>query len=110
MPRRPSSRPRQVREPIQVYLDQGDRSLLDLMSERTDAPRSDVIRQALRRFAVDVLSDARPGASLPALIGVLDDAAHVPTDLAAHHDAYLYADAPGTSAPPPKRARKRRKA
>jgi uncharacterized protein (DUF1778 family) len=93
-PRSRSRKPREVREPLQVYLDRSDRSLLDAMAAQTDAPRSDVIRQALRRLAIDVLGDARPGSSFAALVGSLDAAPDVPADLSARHDEYLYADLP----------------
>ncbi len=85
-----SGKPKIVREPVQVYLDGRDRSLLDALAKQTDVPRSDVLRLALRRLSSELLGEARPGASLSSLVGVLDGAPDVPADLAARHDEYLY--------------------
>ena len=87
-------KPKSVREPIQVYLDAHDRSMLDAMAKRSAVPRSEVLRLALRRLSEEMLSEDRPGASLSALLGVLDGSPDVPADLSARHDAYLYSDAP----------------
>jgi hypothetical protein len=88
------SKPKEVREPVQVYLDARDRSMLDAMAKREAVPRSDVLRMALRRLSAELLGEDRPGASLSSLVGVLDDAPAVPSDLAARHDDYLYAVEP----------------
>ena len=88
-------KPKEVREPVQVYLDARDRSMLDTMSKRAAIPRSDVLRLALRRLSAELLGQDRPGASLSGLVGVLDASPSVPSDLAARHDEYLYADEPG---------------
>ena len=85
------SKPKEVREPVQVYLDVRDRTLLDAMAKRASVPRSDVLRLALRRLSAEVLGQDRPGAALTALVGVLDGAPDVPSDLAERHDEYLYA-------------------
>ena len=90
-----------VREPVQVYLDPGDRALLDAVAERSSLPRSEVLRVALRRLAADLPGSARPGASLASLVGALDTAASVPRDLAARHDEYLYGSASRVSEPRP---------
>jgi hypothetical protein len=79
------------REPIQVYLEARDRSLLDALAERASVSRAEIVRLGLRRLAADMLGEDRAGGSMQALIGVLDDARDVPTDLAARHDEYLYA-------------------
>lgn len=81
---------RKVREPVQVYLDDRDRSLLDAMAERSELPRTEILRLGLRRLSADLLSDERPGSSLSVLLGALDRAPDVPADLAARHDEYLY--------------------
>src|SRR6185312_10012097 len=91
MKRKPS--PGGVREPVQVYLDRPDRALLESVAARTALPRSEVLRVALRRMAAELPDAERPGASLGALVGALDQARDVPRDLAARHDAYLYAPA-----------------
>ncbi len=85
------SKPKEVREPVQVYLDARDRAMLDAMAKRDAIPRSDVLRLALRRLSAELLGEGRPGASLSSLVGVLDGASAVPSDLAARHDEYLYA-------------------
>jgi hypothetical protein len=83
-------KPGKIREPVQVYLDPGDRALLDAVAQRASLPRSEVLRVALRRLAADLPRAERPGASLGSLVGALDSARGVPRDLAARHDAYLY--------------------
>lgn len=83
-----------IREPVQVYLDQPDRALLETIAARTALPRSEVLRVALRRMAAELPDAERPGASLGALVGALDGARGVPHDLAARHDEYLYAPVP----------------
>ena len=95
------TRPKRVGEPVQVYLDDRDRSLLDKLADREALPRSEILRMALRRLAADLPGEARRGASLATLLGVLDSAPDVPRDLAARHDDYLY--------PTPSRRSKRRK-
>jgi hypothetical protein len=80
-----------VKEPVQVYLDPPDRALLESVAARTALPRSEVLRVALRRMAAELPDAERPGASLGALMGALDEAPGVPRDLAARHDEYLYA-------------------
>ena len=85
------SKPKEVREPVQVYLDARDRAMLDAMAKRESVPRSDVLRMALRRLSAELLGEDRPGASLSSLVGVLDAALAVPADLSERHDEYLYA-------------------
>lgn len=79
-----------VREPVQVYLDERDRALLEALSERSSLSRAELLRLGLRRLSDEMLSDRKLGASLDSLIGVLDGARNVPRDLAAKHDDYLY--------------------
>lgn len=88
MPRKPSV----VREPVQVYLDAADRSLLDETAERTGLSRAEILRRGLRRAAADLLAEHRPGAAFESLVGALGDDPDLPDDLAARHDAYLYGD------------------
>jgi hypothetical protein len=88
------SKPKEAREPVQVYLDARDRTLLDAMAKRESIPRSDVLRLALRRLSAELLGQDRPGAALSSLVGVLDAAPSVPTDLAERHDDYLYTAVP----------------
>jgi hypothetical protein len=84
-----ADKPTRAREPIQVYLDSRDRSLLDRLAEEASMPRAEILRMGLRRLANDALGNAR-GTGLSALIGVMEGA-DAPRDLAARHDEYLYA-------------------
>ena len=84
-------KPMQVREPVQAHRDRADFELLEDVAERMSLSKTEVIRQAIRRFAQSLELAARPGASLAALTGALDSARDVPVDLAARHDLYLYA-------------------
>jgi hypothetical protein len=84
-----AKRRRRVREPVQVYLDSDDKTLLVELSRLTALPQAEVLRRGLRRMAAD-LADLKPGASLTRLIGALGDSPELPADLAARHDDYLY--------------------
>lgn len=95
MPRKPSM----VREPVQVYLDAADRSLLNEAAERTGLSRAEILRRGLRRAAADLLAEHRPGAAFERLVGALGDDPDLPSDLAARHDAYLYGDGPSVAEP-----------
>lgn len=92
-------RDKRVREPVQVYLDERDRELLETMSEQTALPRAELLRLGLRRLSEEMLGERRAGSSLATLKGVLDEATDVPADLAARHDAYLYGDREDQNAP-----------
>lgn len=81
---------RRVREPVQVYLDPQDKTLLEELARRTSLSQAEILRRGLRRISADLLESARPGASLDALIGALGEGRDLPSDLAAHHDEYLY--------------------
>jgi hypothetical protein len=94
---------RLVREPIQVYLDARDRGMLDALAERVSVPRAEILRLALRRMSGDLMGRDRAGASMSALVGVLDGSPDIPADLSVRHDEYLHAD----DAQPPKRRTKR---
>ncbi len=97
--------PRHVREPVQVYLDAGDRDLLEDLARRTGLSKAELLRRGLRQLGVRQLAEQAPGWSLEALTASLGDSADLPSDLAAHHDTYLY----GERLPPrPKPGRKRR--
>ncbi len=84
----------QVREPVQVYLDQPDRALLDSIAHAEGIPRTEVLRYALRQYGQRTVAEQAPGASLDALIGALDEVAELPTDYSARHDEYLYPPEP----------------
>jgi hypothetical protein len=85
MPRRPT---RRVREPIQVYLDADERSLLERVARETGLSRAEILRRGLRRYAAE-----RPGARSP-MLEFLDymksrTDLDLPTDVAERHDDYL---------------------
>jgi hypothetical protein len=82
---------RSTRDLVQAHFDVRDRAMLDALAERMELPRTEVLRIALRRLAAETLSDRQPGASLTTLIGALDGASDLPSDLASRHDEYLYA-------------------
>lgn len=82
-----------VREPVQVYLDERDRDLLEALATRSSLSRAELLRLGLRRLSAEMLAEGKPGASLESLIGVLDKAPRVPSDLSAKHDDYLYGKA-----------------
>jgi len=85
-----SSSRRRVREPVQVYLDPEDKSLLEEVARATTLSQAEILRRGLRRIAGDLLAAAGPGVSLDQLIGSLEGAEDLPADLAARHDTYLY--------------------
>jgi Ribbon-helix-helix protein, copG family len=76
--------------PFQVYLDSRDQALLDRLAKDTGLSRAETVREAIRRWAVDVAGEDDP---LLALIGGLDDA-EVPVDLSTRHDVYAVEDTP----------------
>jgi hypothetical protein len=90
-----SEREFKVREPVQVYLDKADRTLLEEVATRTGMTRAEILRRGLRRVAEDLLTERQPGSSFEDLVGALGDDPSLPSDLAARHDDYLYGDAPG---------------
>jgi hypothetical protein len=85
---------RRVREPVQVYLDEQDRELLEQLASRTSLSRAELLRLGVRRLSQELLAETPHGGSLDILTGVLDGAEDVPPDLAERHDHYLYGDAP----------------
>lgn len=85
-------RTRLVKEPVQVYLDKTDRSLLDDLAERTGLSRAEILRRGLRKLADSTLHEKPAGWSIDSVIGALGDDPSLPEDLAARHDQYLYGD------------------
>ena len=83
-----------VREPVQVYLDATDRSLLEHVAARTGLSRAEILRRGLRRVAEDLLAEHAAGASFEHLVGALGDDPSLPEDLSTRHDHYLYGDPP----------------
>ena len=88
MPR--PSKPRRVREPVQVYLDRADKELLDETAEKTGLSRAEILRRGLRRVADDVLGDKPRGFSFNTLIDSLEGVEDLPRDLAKKHDSYVF--------------------
>src|SRR5512134_1647891 len=72
------------KRPIQVYLDDRDRGLLDGLARRLGRSKAEVLREAVRRWAAELSGQGDP---LLGLIGGLDSAA-VPADLSTRHDEY----------------------
>jgi hypothetical protein len=89
-----SKRPKRIREQLQLYLDAPDKALLEELVRATGLPRTELFRRGLRSLAEAQLGERAPGWSLGRLVGALGDGPDIPTDLAANHDAYLYAAQP----------------
>jgi len=85
MTRRKSSRPRAVREPLQVYLSRDDRDLLDRLAGETGLSRAEILRRGLRSFAVEHRPVGSP------MLEFLDSIAgdDWPPDIGERHDDYL---------------------
>ena len=83
-------KPKRVREPVMVYLDERDRALLERVVAKTGLPRTELLRQGLRQIASRELNEAQPGSAFAFLIETASDQ-HVPTDLSARPDHYLFA-------------------
>jgi hypothetical protein len=90
-----------VREPVQVYLDPEDRSLLEEVTQQTGLSRAEILRRGLRRVAEDLLAEHEAGAAFEDLIGALGDDPSLPADLAARHDVYLYGERDDDAGPGP---------
>jgi hypothetical protein len=82
-------RPARVAEPVQVYLDRPDQSLLEQLSSQLGSTKSDVLRRGLAALERE-LSDP---ASHPALgiIGIAgrESTASAGYDVAREHDRYF---------------------
>jgi hypothetical protein len=76
------------RQQVVVYLDERDRALLERVAEKTGLAKTEIFRQGLRRFADERLS-RKPGSSLADLIATAREDPF-PSDVAEHHDHYLY--------------------
>ena len=53
--------PRHVREPVQVYLDAGDRDLLESLARSTGLSKAELLRRGLRKLGVRELAEQAPG-------------------------------------------------
>ena len=83
MPRRPT-RGKEVREPIQVYLDRDERALLDRLAKETGLSRAEILRRGIKSFAAEAAPRSPLFEFLLSLRG--DD---WPADMAERHDDYL---------------------
>jgi hypothetical protein len=72
------------KRPIQVYLDGRDRAQLDGLARRLRCSKAEVVREAIRRWAVELTGQGDP---LLQLVGGLDDPG-VPADLSTRLDEY----------------------
>ena len=81
-------KPKAVKEPVQVYLDAGDRAVLEGVAERTGLSRAEVLRRGLRAYAVQ-----QQGGEGPMLQFIRKMAASDwpdgPSDMGLNHDKYL---------------------
>jgi len=85
-----SASTRSVREPVQVYLDERDRDLLEELSARSSLSKAELLRLGLRHLSAEMLTEGKLGGSLDSLVGVLDKSPRVPRDLAAKHPPLLH--------------------
>lgn len=85
------TRPRVVREPLQIYMAPDERRLLDSMAEQTGLSRAEILRQGLRKFAADKTGSDGP---VQEFMRAMREKP-LPADIAEAHDDYLaraYAD------------------
>lgn len=77
-----------MKTPVQVYLDDEERGLLENLADRLGLSMAETLRVALRRLAADHWDGGDP---LLRLAGSLESA-DVPPDLSTRHDEYAVAD------------------
>ena len=104
------SRPPQVvKEPVQVYLDRGDRAILDRVSAEAGLSRAEVLRRGLRSFAAQERRIG-PVEQFMRKLAASEWPADTPSDLGLNHDKYLCEIYMDTHEPPaPKRPRRTRR-
>jgi hypothetical protein len=76
-----------VREPIQVYLDRDERTILDRVAQQEGVSRAEVLRRGLRSYAAEQSAGKTP--MLEFLEWVRQQDFDLPTDLSIRHDDYL---------------------
>lgn len=84
-------KPKAVREPIQVYLDQPDRALLDRVAAEVGLSRAEVLRRGIRTFAVQQQRGEGPMMRMIRDLQAAPWPEDTPADLAQNHDKYLAA-------------------
>lgn len=77
------------RDQVVVYLEPGDRALLERLCARTGLSKTEVFRRGLRRLEEDERERGEPGSSLSYLVHTAKDDGF-PADVAERHDDYLY--------------------
>jgi hypothetical protein len=78
-----------VREPIQVYLTQADRELLDRASAAAGLSRAEVLRRGLRQYGGAVLAEPHPVIAFLQEMADGDWPADMPDDVGSRHDELL---------------------
>ena len=78
-----------VREPIQVYLTEPDRSILDRAAVATGVSRAEVLRRGLRAYGAEVLEGHEPVVEFLDSMAKGPWAKDMPNDVGARHDHYL---------------------
>jgi hypothetical protein len=79
------SKPRAVREPLQIYMASDERRLLDQLSKETGLSRAEILRQGLRQFAVQRAGNGGP---METLMRSLREKP-LASDVAPSHDDHL---------------------
>ena len=72
------------KRPIQIYMDEGDRRLLDALAARHGLSMAETIRGAIRRWASEGREEVDP---ILALVGTMDSEG-LPANLSTRHDEY----------------------
>ena len=107
---RGSAAPKVVKEPVQVYLDRGDRAILDRVSAEAGLSRAEVLRRGLRSFAAQEQGGEGPMMRFMRKMAASEWPADTPSDLGLNHDKYLceiYLDTHEPTAPKaPRRPRR----
>ena len=90
MPRPPKKKKNAVvREPVQVYLTQTDRAMLDNVAKKSGLSRAEVLRRGLRRFGAEVLEEDNPVLTFLDEMTKAEWPRDMPDDVAERHDHYL---------------------
>lgn len=84
-----SRRKKAVREPIQVYLTEDDRELLDRAAKQSGMSRAEVLRRGLRQFGGAVVSESHPVIEFLEAMAASDWPTDMPDDIGRRHDAEL---------------------
>jgi hypothetical protein len=84
-----SPRSRRIAEPVQVYLDRTDRTLLDQLTGLTGFTKSDVVRRGLAALDRELTDPARHPALSVIGIAASETAPKAEYDVAREHDRYF---------------------